>query len=69
MRDVFGEKVRLKPVPIGPGGLLGRIRKLPSLAAGLDCAPGGGGSALPAALVEDALSAIEARALWSRYGL
>ena len=76
MREIFGDKVRLVPVPLGRGGLLSRLRRLPSLAtrefvtdpAGLgqnaDRTPGIG-----LALAGDLVSALEARALWSRYGL
>ena len=54
MREMHGEKVRLKVVPLSTGGLLSRLRRMPSL----------GGE-----LAEDALSAVEARAMWARYGL
>jgi len=70
MRALFGEKVRLVPVPLAKGGMLSRLRRLPSLgddflagASGTSAATGG------LALAEDLVSAIEARALWSRYGL
>lgn len=70
MRELFGDKVRLEAVPLSKGGLLGRLRRLPSLSAHVDVATSravasGGGLAL----AEDLVSAIEARALWSRYGL
>jgi signal peptide peptidase SppA len=56
MREVFGDKVELKAVPLEKGGLLARLRRGgPSL------------SGIPTA--EDAISAIEARAAWSRFGL
>lgn len=54
MREMHGEKVVLKVVPMSTGGLLSRLRRMPSL----------GG-----ALADDAVSAVEARALWARYGL
>jgi signal peptide peptidase SppA len=56
MRELFGDKVRLKPVSIGERGLLSRLRRAEQMA---------GVPSLP----EDAISALEARALWSRYGL
>ena len=58
MRELHGDKIKLKGVPHGTPGLLGRLRKLPGFAAGL-------GFIDPA----QAISAIEARLLWSRYGL
>lgn len=69
MRELFGTTVRLEVVPLSKGGLLGRLRRLPSLTPpsgallGGAAASGGG-----LALAEDLVSAIEARALWSRYG-
>ncbi len=69
MRDVFGEKVRLRPVTMVRGGLLARLTRLPGVGtaermAGMPDAQSGG-----LAFAEDLMSAIEARALWSRYGL
>lgn len=58
MRQLHGDKVVLKAVPMGGGGLLSRLRRSPS---GLEQA----GIIDPA----DVISALEARALWSRYGL
>jgi len=63
MRSLHGEKVRLKAIPMAPSGLITRLRRLPGL--------GGAGSetfAFPASLADDAISAVEARALWSRFG-
>lgn len=65
MRELFGDKVRLKLVPLGGGGLLGRLRRLPSLAR-LDRQSAGGDGL---AFADDLISAVEARALWSRFGL
>lgn len=60
MQELHGEKVRLKVVEPEKGGLLSRFRKLsssvPAESAGL-------------AFATDLVSAIEARALWSRFGL
>jgi ClpP class serine protease len=64
MRALHGDKVRLKAVPMAPGGLLTRLRRLPGLAA-----HGSDGFAFPASLADDVISAVEARALWSRFGL
>lgn len=62
MREVFGERVRLRVVPTEARGLLSRLRRGPSLQ---DLASG----ALPASLGDDLLSTLEARALWARFGL
>ncbi len=68
MRALHGDKVRLRVVPLGGGGLLSRLKRAPALA--------GGGWPGPAMLsggpynwADDAICAIEARALWSRFGL
>jgi signal peptide peptidase SppA len=63
MRELHGDKVRLKPIPLMTGGWLSRMRRVPSLSPLCE-----GGGAIPLALADDLLSAIEARALWSRYG-
>jgi signal peptide peptidase SppA len=64
MRSLHGDKVRLRAVPLTTGGLLARFRRLPGFAAASD-----DGSAFAPSLAEDIVSAIEARALWSRFGL
>jgi signal peptide peptidase SppA len=64
MRALHGDKVRLRAVPLTTGGLLSRLRRLPAFSG-----HGGEGFALGPSLADDALSAIEARALWSRFGL
>jgi signal peptide peptidase SppA len=65
MRELHGDKVRLRVIPLEGGGwLTRRLRRLPGL--------GGEGLpalALPSTLGDDLISAIEVRALWSRYGL
>ncbi len=63
MRQIHGEKVVLKSVPIGPAGLLARLRRG---SPGIERS-GFGGVGLVSA--EDALSTLESRALWARYGL
>lgn len=60
MHEVFGSKVRLKVVEPDRGGLLSRLRRVPG-ASGL----GDGGLAF----ADDLVSAIEARTLWSRFGI
>ncbi|MDX2203556.1 MAG: S49 family peptidase [Hyphomicrobiaceae bacterium] len=65
MQELYGPKVRLRAVPLSPGGFLSRFRRLP----GIDIAATGSGFGLSAALPDDVISAIEARALWSRFGL
>lgn len=59
MRALHGDRVVLKPVPIGGGGLLSRLRR----------EPGGFGPSQGLIGAEDALATIEARALWARFGL
>jgi signal peptide peptidase SppA len=63
MRELFGDKIALRVVPLERGGLLSRLRKLPSfhLAQGRE-GPAG------LAIGDDLVSAVEARALWSRFG-
>lgn len=65
MRELHGDKVRLRAIPLEGGGWLSRrLRRLPGL-ANMD----GPSLALPLTLGDDLLSAIETRALWSRFGL
>ena len=61
----MGTKVRLKAVPMAPGGLLSRFRRFPGFQrvdrpTDLRSRP---------SFADDLVSAVEARALWSRYGL
>jgi signal peptide peptidase SppA len=64
MQQLHGPKVRLRAVPITPGGLLARLRRLP----GLEFARGDA-FLRPGSLADDLISALEVRALWSRFGL
>ncbi len=66
MRELHGDKVRLRVVAIGGGGLLSRLRRSPgfSLQAQSEVS-----SIWGASLPGDIISALEARALWSRFGL
>lgn len=64
MRDVHGENVRLRAVPIERGWLASRFRRLPSIFGAF-----GGSSEQGLAFADDLVSAIEIRALWSRFGL
>jgi signal peptide peptidase SppA len=64
MQALHGKKVRLKAVPLAAGGLLSRFRRLPGFQP-----VGSDGFALAPSFADDLVSAIEARALWSRYGL
>ena len=61
MREIYGDKVRLRSVPLAAGGLLARLRRLPGTEA--EAAAG------RLAFADEVVSAVEARALWSRYGL
>jgi signal peptide peptidase SppA len=64
MRELHGDKVRLRAVPLAAGGLLSRFRRLPGFQLG-----SADGIAFGPSFADDIVSAIEARALWSRYGL
>ncbi len=61
MRELHGDKVRLKVVPISSGGLLSRLRR--ASMGGLPVSLSAG------SLTDDLVSTVEARALWSRFGL
>ena len=63
LRSLYGEKVRLRMVPLGGGGLLARFRRLPIL--GTESGP----LPLPRGFSDDLISALETRALWARFGL
>ncbi|MGA7116471.1 MAG: S49 family peptidase [Hyphomicrobium sp.] len=63
MRELYGDDVKLKVVPIERPGLLSRLRRTPSL-DGLASLTGGN-----ATLTDELLSTLETRALWARYGL
>lgn len=66
MRELFGEAVRLRAVPVQSSGLLARLRRP---LGSLDLAgPAGHIAATPMTFADDVLSAVEARALWSRFG-
>lgn len=60
MRELHGDKVLLRSIPITRGGLWGVMRRLPSVESSVEN---------PSSLADDLVSAIETRALWSRYGL
>ncbi|MEO8650896.1 MAG: S49 family peptidase [Hyphomicrobiaceae bacterium] len=66
MRELHGDKVRLRVVPLGGGGLLSRLRRPSGFRLfGTVELPSTFGASLPG----DVISALEARALWSRFGL
>jgi signal peptide peptidase SppA len=64
MQALHGENVRLRSVPLAPGGLLSRFRRFPGFQRG-----SADGFAFGPSFADDLVSAIEARAIWSRYGL
>lgn len=65
MRQLHGDKVRLRVIPLEGGGwLTRRLRRLPGLTDMNTPSLAGA-----ATLGDDFLSAIETRSLWSRYGL
>jgi signal peptide peptidase SppA len=63
LRGIYGTRTRLVPVPAG-GSWLRRRLSLGSLALA-----GGRGVSLPEDWAEDLAGAVEARALWQRFGL
>jgi hypothetical protein len=63
MRELHGARVRLKVVPLERGGLLSRLRRLPAIFGYEELTRG------RLAFADDLISAIEIRALWSRFGL
>jgi signal peptide peptidase SppA len=64
MRALHGPKVKLQLVSMGGGGLLSRLRGAPA-----GDLIGGAMAGIGASLGDDLISSLEARALWSRYGL
>jgi len=70
MREIHGEKVRLKQVPLSSGGLLTRLLRGPSAGAPFAASPAELSPQIrPLVAGDDILSTIEDRALWARYGL
>jgi signal peptide peptidase SppA len=69
MREIYGDKVRLRLIAAAGGGLLGRLRRLPSIAPISGGSSSADGNVLNFAIADDMLSAIETRSLWARYGL
>ncbi len=63
MRELFGDKVKLRAVAVGGGGWLSRFRRAPGFA--MDH----GAARLPLSLGDELIAAVEARLLWSRFGL
>ena len=63
IKAIYGSNVRLRAIPIGGGGLLARLRRRPAMGPADEIA------ALQAGLADDVISTLEARALWSRFGL
>jgi signal peptide peptidase SppA len=64
MQALHGPKVRLRAVPLASGGLLSRFRRLPGFQMGVN-----DGVPFAPSFADDLVSAIEVRALWSRFGL
>lgn len=63
MREIYGDKVRFKMVPVGGGGLFNRFRRTPGFVNGPDWPLTG------VSLGDELLSSLEARLMWSRFGL
>ncbi len=64
MRELHGDRVRFRVIPLQAAGLLGRLRRLPQVGDLMSQ----GERAAAMSLADDLLSSVEARALWSRYG-
>jgi signal peptide peptidase SppA len=62
MQQLHGPKVRLRAISPSPAGLLARFRRVPGFGAAVDAWPH------PSSLADELISALETRALWSRFG-
>ncbi|MEM1370814.1 MAG: S49 family peptidase [Pseudomonadota bacterium] len=69
MRDVYGDKIKLRLVPMGRGGLLSLFRKPTGRLAGSAASDGDLAAMASRGLAYELVSAIEERAIWARYGL
>jgi signal peptide peptidase SppA len=70
MRELYGDKMRLRVIASGGGGLLSWLRRPAGFSLrGATEAQSTVGATFGAAVAADVISAIEARALWSRFGL
>jgi len=69
MREIYGDKVRLRSVPMQSGGLLSRLRRSSENGRPLSGLGDLAVAGLGRTLAEDLISALETRALWQRYGL
>lgn len=67
MQELHGEKVQLRAVPMAKRGLLSRMLRPTEIMQTLSA--NSAASQLTTGLTADALSTLEERALWSRYGL
>lgn len=65
MRELHGENVRLKVVPLERGGFLSRLKRLPSF----EDYTKHNSSFERYSFSDDFISSLEKRALWSKYGL
>jgi hypothetical protein len=63
MQQLHGPKVRLRAISTAPSGLLARFRRIPGFGEAVDAWP------RPASFADQLISALETRALWSRFGL
>ncbi|MGE0697512.1 MAG: S49 family peptidase [Hyphomicrobiaceae bacterium] len=67
MRELYGDKVRLRAVPLSSGGLFARLRRAPGL-EGVAAATAGVPD-FSHGLADGIIGALDERALWARYGL
>ena len=65
MREIHGENVRLKVVPLERGGFLSRLKRIPSFEEFIQNKITHEHSSLS----DELISSLERRALWSKYGL
>jgi signal peptide peptidase SppA len=68
MRELYGDRIRLRLVPIAPPGLLSRLRR-PAGTAFPQSRRIFDGFGDRGTFASDIISTLEARALWSRFGL
>lgn len=69
MRELHGDKVRLRVIAAEKSGIFGRLRKLSGGASPLLPELMSGATSPGLAFADDLVSAVETRALWMRYGL
>lgn len=71
IRQLHGDKVRMRLVPVGGGGLLSWLRRAPALSASSEASGWAVGGQLfsDRSWSDEVVGTLETRALWARYGL